>query len=668
MEENKQIFTQVVKHKSKFRVRLIYRYFAKNTTDKKVRQLPGSRWSKTMLSWHIPYKNNYLDYLNSKLNVDILKAKDNIKIAEEIFNLNNNKHLNNTKKKVVEIKTKANAVILIDIQANKIQLNIDDDSLIKNELLKIKNNFRLEKYAKWFFEGNNDNYSQIIKILKKNNFNYKIEYKKLPDEAEKSPIVKHYIQVMIMRNNSKNTIQIYTPIFKKFVLYFAKKDIENLSYQEINEYVQKEIKINKLSEQQQKQLISAIKYYYERIKNRDKIYFKLNNEETVSYKREIILEKVLKIISPVEKQKEKLLLIFYYSFGLNLTKISKLTLAESKTILKNKFSKDLKIKSTIYSYIAQYYEKNKPEKYFFESKANQSYKKNQLEASIYNITEKYKLIDLFKEEYLLICNLAKLKESSAKNYLSYFLTFLKKNNFVHPLSITNKEIQLFLVELNKATYSKNTINQYINSIKLFYEKTGERKIDKHFIFRPKVGRHLPIVLNKNELQKIFSSILNIKHKTLLLLTYSGGLRRSETINLKVKDIDLERNELRLNNAKGNKDRVALLSENLKPILVEYLEKYNPKDYLFEGATGGKYSFSSFAKILKKAKEKSNITKEVTLHTLRHSFATHLLESGVDIRYIQELLGHKDIKTTLRYTQVAKKQLRKIKSPLDNLFF
>lgn len=561
-----------------------------------------------------------------------------------------------------------NAVMIIDKEQKKIQLNLNNDNQIIKKINKIQTCFRIENYSKWIISGTNNNYLQIINLLKQYNYKLKIAYKKDIDQEQKNPIVKHYVQKMIMRNNSKNTIKIYTPIFKEFVIHFAKKDIEKLTYQEINNYVQNKIKTNNLSEQQQMQLISAIKYYYERIKNRDKIYFKLNNDEVISYKREIALDKLIEIMQPVKRQKEKLLLIFYYSFGLSFAEISELTLEKSKAILKNKLSKNTNIKSIIYSYITEYYNENRPKKLFFETKINRLYKDKQLEKAIFNITTEYRLINLFKEEYLQICKIIKLKESSTKNYLSYFLTFLKKFNFQHPLSITNEEISLFLVELNKGSYSKNTINQYINSIKLFYERTGERQIAKHFIFRPKVGKRLPTVLNKDELQKIFSSILNIKHKTLLLLTYSGGLRRSETINLKVKDIDLERNELRLNNAKGNNDRVALLSENLKPLLVEYLEKYNPKDYLFEGATGGKYSFSSFAKILKKAKEKANITKDVTLHTLRHSFATHLLENGVDIRYIQELLGHKDIKTTLRYTQVAKKQLRKIKSPLDNLFF
>ncbi len=237
---------------------------------------------------------------------------------------------------------------------------------------------------------------------------------------------------------------------------------------------------------------------------------------------------------------------------------------------------------------------------------------------------------------------------------------------MHPLTIKNDEIRAFLIKLNKGDYSKNTINQYINVIKLYYEKAHKREISNKYIFRPKRPNKLPDILSMSEIQKLFSQIKNLKHHCLLILTYSGGLRRSETINLRTKDIDFERNQILIRSGKGNKDRVTLLSENLKKELYKYIEEYNPKKYLFEGATGGKYSFASFSKVLKKAVLKSEIQKNITIHSLRHSFATHLLEQGTDIRYIQKLLGHKNIKTTLLYTHVAKKEIRKIKSPLDNI--
>ncbi len=183
------------------------------------------------------------------------------------------------------------------------------------------------------------------------------------------------------------------------------------------------------------------------------------------------------------------------------------------------------------------------------------------------------------------------------------------------------------------------------------------------MLRPKKGERLPIVRNDKELSSLFSSIKNIKHRSLMLITYAAGLRRNETLELRVKDIDFERNEIRVNKGKGNKDRTTLLSESIKPTLLEYIKKDKPTDYLFEGALGGKYSFTSFARVLKNALTKTNILKDVTPHTLRHSFATHLLENGYDIRTIQELLGHSSIKTTMIYTHIANVGAG-VKSPLD----
>ena len=152
-----------------------------------------------------------------------------------------------------------------------------------------------------------------------------------------------------------------------------------------------------------------------------------------------------------------------------------------------------------------------------------------------------------------------------------------------------------------------------------------------------------------------------------MLIYSAGLRRSELLDLKIFDINSERMLININGAKGKKDRISLLSENTLRILREYYKEYKPKEYLFEGAKGGKYSPTSVAKVLKNAANKAGIKKTITPHMLRHSFATHLLEQGTDLRYIQELLGHSSSKTTEIYTHVSKKAINKIKNPVDDFF-
>ena len=177
---------------------------------------------------------------------------------------------------------------------------------------------------------------------------------------------------------------------------------------------------------------------------------------------------------------------------------------------------------------------------------------------------------------------------------------------------------------------------------------------------------MPNVLSKEEVKKILEAHVNLKHRAMLSLIYSCGLRRSELLHLKSTDIDSKRNIVIIRQSKGRKDRIAPLSPKILDLLRDYYKMYKPKNYLFEGKTEEQYSEQSLQSVLKQALKKVNITKPVTLHWLRHSYATHLLESGTDLRYIQELLGHNSSKTTEIYTHVSTKSLQQIKSPFDDL--
>jgi len=208
-------------------------------------------------------------------------------------------------------------------------------------------------------------------------------------------------------------------------------------------------------------------------------------------------------------------------------------------------------------------------------------------------------------------------------------------------------------------------NQCINGIKKYFLFKG---IDVGVLdlTRPKKEKKLPVVLSKEEIRSIIAVTHNLKHRTLLSLIYSGGLRVGEAINLKVNAIDSERMLIHIKGAKGKKDRYTLLSHSFLDTLRAYYKQYKPKTYLFEGQMGQKYSTSSAQQILKKAVDACGIEKKVTLHSLRHSFATHLLESGTDIRYIQELLGHQSPKTTMIYTHVTENSIKNISNPFDDL--
>ncbi len=255
-------------------------------------------------------------------------------------------------------------------------------------------------------------------------------------------------------------------------------------------------------------------------------------------------------------------------------------------------------------------------------------------------------------------------DKTIKSYLLYninFLKFVKKS----PKSVTTENIKKYLDHLTRRGVSNTTLNLIINALKFYYKQILRRRLFGR-IKRPKKEKHLPVVLSKNEIKEILSQINNVKHKLLLGLMYASGLRVSEVCRLKVKNLDFDNNILWVGAGKGAKDRQTLLPKIISRILQKYLNKKNLNDYVFASNQGGCLSERSIQKVFFRALKESGIKKQATCHSLRHSFATHLLEKGVDIRYIQELLGHKRLETTQIYTKVTANKLREISGPLDDL--
>jgi len=238
-----------------------------------------------------------------------------------------------------------------------------------------------------------------------------------------------------------------------------------------------------------------------------------------------------------------------------------------------------------------------------------------------------------------------------------------------PLSqITNNDVIMFNNEfIIKNNLSSSYQNQIVNAIKLFFRTVENKAMNQELIHRPKKEHILPNVLSKEEVKAILNAPKNLKHKMMLSLIYSAGLRRSELLNLKPSDVDSKRKIIIIKAAKGKKDRIVPLSDKILVMLREYYLHYKPKTWLFEGQYENEpYNERSLASVLKQALAKTTIKKPVSLHWLRHSYATHLLEAGTDLRYIQEILGHKSSKTTEIYTHVSTNSIQKIKSPFDDL--
>jgi site-specific recombinase XerD len=257
--------------------------------------------------------------------------------------------------------------------------------------------------------------------------------------------------------------------------------------------------------------------------------------------------------------------------------------------------------------------------------------------------------------------------NTLKTYIDQFQAFLRFYKNSDPSDLGEPEIIAYMIWLTEEKkLSRSSQNQAINAIKFYYEKVlcHERKV--YDLERPLREKRRPYVLSQQEIGLIITNTDNLKHRVMLMLLYSAGLRRSELLNLRIGDVDMDRSVVFISGGKGRKDRQSILAKSLAPVLRDYLEKYKPQQWLFEGINQEQYSATSLQNILKRAVVKAGIKKNVKLHTLRHSFATHLLESGTSTRYIQVLLGHSSSKTTEIYTHVANFGVDRIKSPLDEM--
>ena len=264
-------------------------------------------------------------------------------------------------------------------------------------------------------------------------------------------------------------------------------------------------------------------------------------------------------------------------------------------------------------------------------------------------------------------NLKKYSPSTVRQYLSEFNHLLRLLGSYPVDKLTPKRLKdYFLYCAEKEKMGERKLNGKINAIKFYFEQVHHRPKMFFDIPRPKKPQVLPKTLSKREVKRLFSVIDNPKHLVALQLCYGMGLRVSEVVNLKVGDIDSDRMMVHIRGAKGKKDRYVPLPTSILPLLRAYYLQFKPEDYLLEGQYGGQYAKTSVQQIFKTAMRKAGIEKRIGIHGLRHSYATHLLESGADMRFIQELLGHNSIKTTQVYTKVSPRSLSRISSPLDLL--
>ncbi|HLV13658.1 MAG TPA: tyrosine-type recombinase/integrase [Xanthomarina sp.] len=269
------------------------------------------------------------------------------------------------------------------------------------------------------------------------------------------------------------------------------------------------------------------------------------------------------------------------------------------------------------------------------------------------------------KDYVTYLRGKRLSESTVSSYGYFILRYLHLHKAVEKADWSVQNIRWFIEQvIAKEHYSISSHRQCVSAIKHFTAFCNLDNFDASTFERPKKSQYLPTVLSKEAIIDILQATKNLKHRAIIGLLYSGGLRISELLNLKLEDLDLNRNQIHIKQGKGRKDRIVGMSEVIKPLLMNYIYTYQPAYYVIEGREGNMYSASSIRAFLKQSCKLAGINKTVTPHTLRHSFATHMLENGIDIRYIQELLGHTKPETTMIYTHVAQKSLMQIRNPLD----
>ncbi|TRO66769.1 site-specific tyrosine recombinase/integron integrase [Christiangramia sabulilitoris] len=254
-------------------------------------------------------------------------------------------------------------------------------------------------------------------------------------------------------------------------------------------------------------------------------------------------------------------------------------------------------------------------------------------------------------------------KSTIKTYTTFVSKFLEFHDFKSAYDL--RDVDRFVeTEIAGKNYSISSHRQCISAIKHYFDLSEQEDIDTSKLQRPDKSRFLPSVLSKEEVIDLLRATRNLKHRCILALIYASGLRIGELLNLRLKDIDVDRRQILIRQAKGRKDRYVMLAESFLPLFYNYLQTYQPKVYFAEGNQETQYSSSAVRSFLKDSCRRARIRKKVTPHTLRHSYATHMLENGIDLRYIQELLGHSRPETTMIYTHVTQKDLSRIRSPLD----
>lgn len=667
-----KIRIKLMEHKGQKRIALFYTYDKGDAIDKHTRSLPRRAYSQTKKCWHIPFRDDYHAYLTAYY--------ADISAVELIFET----ILPEVKsRKEASEKGNMRVTLKLDLDQKKIYVEHPYSPHLFNILSATKKGFWLKKQSCWVFSYSKESYKALSQLIKSSAYQLnEITVQKNFDDINKeaksaekvdirslapaeAALLQTYSNTILLKRLSPKTRDIYVRFFILYLQAHQGQDIENMPYQSIYNYIKKIDET--LEETQLRQSIAAIKFFYERVMDRDKMFFHLQEKVKIQTGAVFIpFEDIIKICDRISSPVDKMLIFLYFHVNLKYSEIISIP-----TGSRDLFTNQYRIPGSNERFTAYYHDiydemvKKHPTYHFLIENHTRPYEVKELQQKVYRIINRYKLGGIYRAQYKYILDSTSYGLKTKQMYLSAFMKFLEFHNFRHPMYIKSEEIRDYLV-LHRDKSSSYQDNM-INTIKFFFGQVHKHEISDRYIIRPRKNFFLPDFFSREELAAMISVTHNVKHKFMISIFYCSGMRREELRQLKITDIDLNKNRIFIRAGKGDKDRYTLFSGGLHHMLKEYLAKEQPKIYLFEGAIVGKpYSVTSMINTLKKAAISAGIQRRVHIHMLRHSFATHLLEDGWDIRYVQELLGHRSIKTTTRYTHIISDALKNVKSPIDKM--
>lgn len=679
-----RIFVFSVLHKGLRRIALkTDSYVAGSDFDIITRGLPDRAYSKSLKFWHVPYREDYRLWLtkayNNATDLELVfsdeetETRRNDKLDKAMTSVSNisapnievgPSKINNTAgEKLV-------ARVLVDKANKKFYVEHSFSTSIFDALANLNIGTYVKQDSRWVFPGENTFYVQVIKVL--NGFGIKPQVVSLAKSEQRANLPhsfellsKRFAETMLLRRLSLRTQEIYQHCFCIFLQDHKKIVVEELTYSDLFSYLKRQTLL--LSATQLKQMIAAIKFFYERTLGRDKMFFPLA-EKTEVRKTTLYLPypEITYILNDIASPGDRLLLFLVYHANLPLNEICTLE-KDAEHIFQGpcRMPGNNALALEYYTNLVAELKQTYALKAFLFEDNEKPYSLKTIKGKLYRILGHYKLAQIYRKQYEVILKQSSLSSKTQVMYLSAFMKFLDYYNYKYPIFITDEEVRDYLLlHRGKSTAQQDIL---VSSLKFFFERIHNHTLSNKHVLRPRKGFHLPDFFTLSEISAMLNTTDNLKHKLLIAIGYTAGLRRSEIRNLRLRDVDLKRNLLFIKDSKGKRDRYTLFSQHLHEWLKTYLDQAKPKVYLFEGSRPGtQYSTTSMALILKKMARSAGIQRKVHMHMLRHSFATHLLEEGRDIRYVQELLGHQSIKTTERYTHIINDALLNVASPFDRM--